>query len=211
MWIVVAAWIAASLVFSSFFMKTMIPLRVIAIASNVAFIIYGLLGLTYGVFGRVYPILILHSCLLPLNVLRLRQVTALIAAVHEASEQEALRALIPYMTSEHRRSGDVLFRRGDPANRLYLVQRGSVAFPEIDKRVSTGSVFGEVGLFAPKHVRSATAVCEEECRLATISGDKALELYYQDPRFGLFLIRLISGYALQNPGLDDPAATPAHA
>ena len=26
---------------------------------------YALLGLNYGVFGRLYPILILHSCLLP--------------------------------------------------------------------------------------------------------------------------------------------------
>ena len=70
--IVIAAWIAALLVFSSFFMKTMIPLRVVAIASNVAFISYALLGLEYGIFGRVYPILVLHSALFPLNVVRLR-------------------------------------------------------------------------------------------------------------------------------------------
>jgi DNA-binding transcriptional ArsR family regulator len=33
MWIVVAAWVAATLVFCSFFMKTMIPLRIVAIES----------------------------------------------------------------------------------------------------------------------------------------------------------------------------------
>jgi hypothetical protein len=65
MWIVVAAWIAAFLVFSSFFMKTIVPLRIVAMVSNVAFILYALLGLAYGVFGRVYPILVLHSLLLP--------------------------------------------------------------------------------------------------------------------------------------------------
>src|ERR671931_2872236 len=79
MWIVVAAWLAAFLVFSSFFMKTIIPLRIVAMVSNVAFITYALLGLTYGVFGRLYPILVLHASLLPLNVLRLRQVTTLIS------------------------------------------------------------------------------------------------------------------------------------
>jgi CRP/FNR family transcriptional regulator, cyclic AMP receptor protein len=129
MWIVVAAWVAAALVFSSFFMKTMIPLRIVAIASNVGFIAYALLGLTYGVFGRVYPILILHSCLLPLNVHRLRQVKALIAHVHEASDHEVLQALIPYMNTELRPRGDVLFRQGDPADRLYLIQTGRVVFP----------------------------------------------------------------------------------
>jgi hypothetical protein len=209
MWIVVAAWVAASLVFSSFFMKTMIPLRMVAIASNVGFITYALLGLAYGVFGRVYPILILHSCLLPLNVLRLREAKALVAAVRRASDHDALQALIPYMNSELRHRGDVLFRRGDAADRLYLIQAGRVVFPEIGKHVAAGEVFGEVGLFAPHHVRSLTALCEEDCRLATLSGEKALQLYYQNPEFGFFLIRLISGYALQDPSLRDPAATSA--
>jgi hypothetical protein len=34
----------------------------------------------------------------------------------------------------------------------------------------------------------------DDCRLATITDDKVLELYYQNPKFGLFLIRLVSGY-----------------
>lgn len=33
----IAAWVASLLVFSTFFMKTMIPLRVVGIASNVDF------------------------------------------------------------------------------------------------------------------------------------------------------------------------------
>jgi hypothetical protein len=60
-WLIVAGWVAAVLVFSAFFMRTMIPLRIVAIASNVAFIAYALLGLRYGVFDRLYPILALHS------------------------------------------------------------------------------------------------------------------------------------------------------
>ena len=55
--IVIAGWVSAILVFSSFFMKTMIPLRMVAICSNISFISYALLGLEFGVFGRVYPIL----------------------------------------------------------------------------------------------------------------------------------------------------------
>jgi CRP/FNR family transcriptional regulator, cyclic AMP receptor protein len=67
MWLLIAGWISAALVFSTFFMKTMIPLRLIGIASNVAFMSYALLGLQYGVFGQLYPILVLHAGLLPLN------------------------------------------------------------------------------------------------------------------------------------------------
>lgn len=196
MWIVTAAWVAAALVFSSFFMQTMIPLRLVAIVSNVAFIGYGLLGLVYGVFGRVYPILVLHSCLLPLNLVRLRQLKRLNAAVQSTTDDEVLRSLVPYMKSEQHPPG-TLFRQGDAADRLYLLQEGSIVFPEIEKRVGAGDVFGEVGLFAPQGVRTLTAVCEQPCRFWTISRDRVLELYYQNPRFGFFLIRLVSGLVFE--------------
>ena len=193
MWIIVAGWVAAVLVFSAFFMRTMIPLRIVAIASNVAFIAYALLGLRYGVFDRLYPILVLHSALLPLNLIRLRELKRMIASVRATNADEAIQALIPYMKLEQSQEGDVVFRRGDPANKLYVVQHGNVRLRETGKRISAGGVFGEVGLFAPHGVRSLTAICDDDCRLATISADKVLELYYQNPRFGFFLIRLISG------------------
>lgn len=196
MWILAAAWLAALLVFASFFMKTMIPLRVVAIGSNVAFISYALLGLRYGVFGRVYPILVLHSCLLPLNVVRLSQIRRLVAEVDDATDEDVFRALLPYMRSESHRGSTVLFSQGDPADRLYLVQSGTVGFVETNTCAREGDVFGEVGLFAPHGQRTLTAVCEDDCRLAVIGRDKVLELYYQDPKFGFFLIRLVAGRLL---------------
>jgi CRP/FNR family transcriptional regulator, cyclic AMP receptor protein len=204
MWIVVAAWVASILVFSAFFMKTMIPLRIVAITSNAAFIAYALLGLHYGVFGRVYPILVLHACLLPLNVRRLHELRRLVTAVREMSDADTLEALVPYMKSEQHAEGDVLFKAGDPPDKLYLIQSGRVVFPELDKRLSAGELFGEVGLFAPQKVRTVTAICADDCRLATITGDKVLELYYQNPSFGLFLIRLVSGYIRQSREIGEP-------
>jgi uncharacterized protein YjiS (DUF1127 family) len=62
-------YIAASLVFAAFCAKRMVPLRMLAIASNIGFISYGsLLGL--------WPIVLLHSFMLPINVLRLHQASA---------------------------------------------------------------------------------------------------------------------------------------
>jgi CRP/FNR family transcriptional regulator, cyclic AMP receptor protein len=204
MWLVIAAWVASVLVFSTFFMKTMIPLRVVGIASNVAFMSYALLGLVYDVFGRLYPILVLHACLLPLNVIRLRQVRGLIRAVRSASDDDAVRALVPYMKAESHAAGDVLFRRGDRAEKLYMIQRGGVFFPEIGKNVAAGAVFGEVGLIAASGTRSLTAVCQDDCQLSTITKEKALELYYQNPTFGMFLLRLVSGYALDDAVVGAP-------
>ena len=59
-------YLAASLVFVTFCTKRMVPLRALAIASNIAFIGYSYLGV-------LWPILILHTAMLPLNIHRLRQ------------------------------------------------------------------------------------------------------------------------------------------
>src|SRR5215211_1994785 len=160
MLIVIAGWLSAVLVFSSFFMKTMIPLRTVAVCSNIAFITYALLGLKYGVFGRVYPILVLHAALLPLNLVRLRQLKELLRSVREATEDETIRSLVPYMQTDTHAAGELLFDKGDPADRLYIVEHGRVRFPEIGRVISDGEVFGEVGLFAPNKVRTLSALCD---------------------------------------------------
>lgn len=57
---------ASALVLLTFVMTEMRPLRLTAILSNIAFI-------SYGVLHGLPPILCLHLVLLPLNVMRLRQ------------------------------------------------------------------------------------------------------------------------------------------
>jgi CRP/FNR family transcriptional regulator, cyclic AMP receptor protein len=57
---------AASMVFVAFGMKDMIPLRIVAMLSNLAFVVYRL-GL------HLAPVWLLHAVLLPLNGWRLAQ------------------------------------------------------------------------------------------------------------------------------------------
>jgi hypothetical protein len=59
-------YVAAGLVFATFCAQQMALLRALAIASNVAFIGYGFLD-------GLWPILILHSAMLPINIRRYRQ------------------------------------------------------------------------------------------------------------------------------------------
>jgi len=60
----VAGYIAFALVFSAFYMKDMVSLRVLAICSNVAFLVFASTM-------HLVPVIILHAALLPLNVWRL--------------------------------------------------------------------------------------------------------------------------------------------
>jgi hypothetical protein len=57
---------AAFAVLASFCMTTIVSLRSVAIASNVLFIIYGMLG-------HIYPVFFLHITLLPINLIKLYQ------------------------------------------------------------------------------------------------------------------------------------------
>ena len=193
-WIELSGYVASALVFLTFYMKTMIPLRVVGIVSNVAF-------MTYGLGGRLYPVLTLHAILLPLNCLRLLQMRALIRKVRAASQGDlSMEWLVPMVRRRQCARGDVLFRRGDPAKEFYLVFSGSVRLLDLEVEIGPGKVLGEIGLFAPTHQRMDTAVCETEVELGVMATEKVLELYHQDRRFGFYLIRLVSQRLLEDYG-----------
>jgi ABC-type glycerol-3-phosphate transport system permease component len=59
-------WLASGLVFATFCAKRMLPLRALAITSNLAFI-------SYGYTEALWPIVVLHAAMLPMNVIRFRE------------------------------------------------------------------------------------------------------------------------------------------
>ena len=63
-WVDLAGYIASSLVFLTFYMRGMVMLRLLALCSNVAFLVYAFTL-------HLAPIAILHSALIPVNVSRL--------------------------------------------------------------------------------------------------------------------------------------------
>jgi hypothetical protein len=66
-WSDVFGFAAAFAVLASFCMTTIVSLRSVAIASNVLFIVYGMLG-------HIYPVFFLHITLLPINLIKLYQI-----------------------------------------------------------------------------------------------------------------------------------------
>ena len=63
----IVGFLASGMVLATFSMRSMLWLRVLALGSNVAFICYGLML-------ALWPILLLHLLLLPLNAMRLNQI-----------------------------------------------------------------------------------------------------------------------------------------
>ena len=191
-WVQAIGYVGSVLMFLTFFMKTMIPLRLTAIAANCVMI-------TYTSIAGIYPVLILQTCLLPLNVLRFIQMKRLITRVKAAARGDfKIEPLLPFMKHETRKDGDVLFKTGDRGDRMYFLQKGRVRLKEIDKMLKDGDVFGEIGLLSADKERTATAVCEGECDLYSVTQDVVLQLFYQKPEFSFFLGRLVTKRLLDN-------------
>ena len=185
---------ASSAVLATFCMKTMRPLRSLAVVSNVLFAAYGFLD-------GIYPVLILHIILFPINLLRLVQVQRLTRHVATAAASGlSMAELLPFMHRHTVRAGETVFRKGDFADGMHYIGSGRVEIMEIGVALGTGEVFGEIGLFAPDQRRTATVVATTDCELYVLSEAKARELYFQDPGFAFAVLRIITGRLLENAG-----------
>lgn len=181
----IVGFLAAFLMFSTFYMKNMVPLRIVGIASNITFIIYT-------VNAEIWPVFTLHVVLLPMNCLRLVQMLRLIRQVRRASEEDmSFEFMIPHMRKESFKQGDIIFHRGDRAEKIYLLRRGHLMVDELDVAIRPGELFGEMGVFAHEQVRSATLRCKTDAELLSMTDKQIRQLYYQNPDFGFYLIQLL--------------------
>jgi hypothetical protein len=191
-WIEASGYLASALVLATFCMKTMIPLRGAAICSNVAFIVYGL-------YEEIYPVLVLHSILLPLNCWRAVQMMRLIRRVEAASKGDlATDWLRPFMKEAHLKAGQIVFNKGDNADRVYMIIAGEVHLEQIDHTLRSGDLFGEIGLFSADHQRTQTARALTAVDLLWISEGDLAQICYQNPGMAFYFLRLTTNRLIAN-------------
>ena len=92
------------------------------------------------------------------------------------------------------KAGDVIFRQGDPAQELFIVQSGEVEIRLGNRVLETlpqYSIFGEMALIdtAP---RSATAIAASDAKLAPVSEKQFLFLISNTPYFALNVMRVMA-------------------
>ncbi len=189
---VILGFFAGALYIAAHYMKTMVPLRLAEIASNVLFVIYGLMYPSW-------PTLALYGLLIPLNGLRLYEMLELIKKVREAADHNlSIDWLKPYMHKRTFMKGHILFHKDDPAEEMYYVVSGRCHVKEIDIEIKPGQLLGELGFITPERKRTQTVECLEEVHMLVITYDKVSELYFQNPSFGFYFLKLTSERLLQN-------------
>jgi CRP-like cAMP-binding protein len=188
----IIGFIGAALMVVSLAMKTMIPLRAVGIISSIFQIAFALLA-------GITPMLIQHSVLLPMNAYRLYEQTMLVRRVRKASNEGlSMDWLMPYMTKRQVHTGQILFRKGQPATEMFIVSSDRLRLSEIAVDVLPGGVVGELGLLAPNQQRTQTLECVEDAEILQIGYDRIKSIYFQNPSFGFYLLRLTSARLFQN-------------
>jgi CRP/FNR family cyclic AMP-dependent transcriptional regulator len=193
-WVDVAGYLGAAFTVATFSMKTMLRLRIAGLAANAAFIVYGLLG-------QVYPVLFLHLVLLPLNLLRLRELLRIVQGMRKASAGGfSVEWIRPFARYRRLAAGELLFHRGDHAEAAMFVLNGRLRAQEAGTTMGPGDVLGELGLITQDHRRTQSVVCETEAELLVVGYEELRTLYFQNPAFGFFFLELAARRLLRDAG-----------
>jgi len=178
---------------ASQFQKAMISLRVLALASNVLYLIYSPLHTDFEMTQLlVMPTFLVNLILLPINAKRLIEIIRLTKQVEQATvESPVTEWLLPHMHLRKHKAGEVLFRKGDVADEIVYVASGKLKLQGTDHFIGPGELIGEIGLFSAEKVRTMTVVCDTDCELYQMTDAQIYRLYYQNPKLGFFFMRLI--------------------
>jgi uncharacterized protein (DUF697 family)/CRP-like cAMP-binding protein len=188
----ICALIGAAFFVATLLTRTMVPLRVFGIVSALFFMAFGALAHDIKTF-------LLYLLLLPINVIRLYQMITLVKKARSAMQGDtSMEWLKPFMTQRKYRRGDVLFNKGDAAKEMFLTVTGKFLVAEIGVELPPGRLMGELGFLTPDNRRTATVRCTEAGQVLTITYEKLLELYFQNPQFGYYFLVLTSQRLLQN-------------
>ena len=172
--------------------KTMVPLRILAIIAN-CFLI------TVFAVSHGWVPMAMQAVALPMNAFRLYQMIVLIRNVREAIRAKpSLDWLKPFMSERHFRKGDLLFAKGEEAQEMFYTMSGRYVLVEPNIEIESGHVVGELAMLAPDNRRTATLECIEEGQALSITYEQVEELYYQNPKFGFYFLRLASARLFDN-------------
>jgi len=186
------ALIGAGFYAATLLMRTMVPLRVFGIISALFFMAYGALAGAMSTF-------FMYLLLLPINSWRLFQMRSLVRKARVAAQGDlSMDWLKPFMNRRIYRRGDVLFRKGQLANEMFLTVTGKFLVREIGVELPPGRLMGELGFVTPNNKRTQTVECIENGEVLAITYDRLLEIYFDNPEFGYFFLRLASDRLLQN-------------
>jgi hypothetical protein len=184
--------LASVFVVATYSTKTMVPLRIFGILTNLILIVSSIGSHQFGT-------MLLHMFLLPLNSYRLYQMLILIKGVKSSLNQDLnMDWLKPFMTKSQCKKGDILFAKNAIADAMYYTVSGRYRLTELGIDIGPGQLIGELGMLAPSNRRTASFECIEDGILLSVTYSQVEELYYQNPSFGFYFLRISTARLFDN-------------
>jgi hypothetical protein len=187
-----ASLFASVFVVATLSMRTMIPLRVFGILTNIVLI-------STAIPSRNYLVILVQSVVLVLNSYRLHQMLQLVRDVKKSVNSDlSMEWLKPFMTERKCAAGDVLFYKDEKAEDMFYIVSGRFKLVESGIELPVGAIVGEFGMLSPSNLRTQTLECVESGLVLSVTYTKVEELYVQNPAFGFYFLRLFSSRLFQN-------------
>jgi hypothetical protein len=184
--------VASVFVVATYTMRTMIPLRIFGMLTNVILI-------ATAIPSHNYLQLVLHGFLLPMNAYRLHQMLQLVRDVKKSVNSDlSMEWLKPFMTERKCATGEVLFYKDEKADSMLYIVSGRFRLVESGIEFPVGAIVGELGMLSPSNMRTQTLECIEAGVVLSVSYTQVEELYVQNPAFGFYFLRLSSARLFQN-------------
>jgi len=173
-------------------MRTMIPLRVFGILTNLVLI-------ATAIPSRNYLVIVVQTLVLVLNSYRLHQMLQLVRDVRKSVNSDlSMDWLKPFMTERQCKAGEVLFYKDEKAEDMLYIVSGRFRLVESGIELPVGAIVGEFGMLSPSNKRTQTLECLEPGLILSVSYGKVEELYVQNPAFGFYFLRLVSARLFEN-------------
>src|SRR5262249_34446857 len=173
-------------------MRTMIPLRLFSILTNLVLI-------ATAIPAHNYVLILVQTLMLVLNSYRLREMLQLVKDVKRSvSSDLSMEWLKPFMTERKCKAGEVLFYKDEKAEDMLYIVSGRFRLVESGIELPVGAIVGELGMLSPSNVRTQTLECLEGGVILSVSYSQVEQLYVQNPAFGFYFLRLTSARLFQN-------------
>jgi hypothetical protein len=173
-------------------MRTMIPLRVFGILTNLVLIATAIPAHNYLVIG-------VQTVVLALNGYRLHQMLQLVRDVRKSVNSDlSMDWLKPFMAERRYKAGEVLYYKDEKAEDMAYIVSGRFRLVESGIELPVGAIVGELGMLSPSKTRTQTLECIEPGVVLSVAYNKVEELYVQNPAFGFYFLRLSSARLFQN-------------
>jgi signal-transduction protein with cAMP-binding, CBS, and nucleotidyltransferase domain len=173
-------------------MRTMIPLRLFSILTNLVLI-------ATAIPTHNYVLILVQTLMLVLNSYRLHQMLQLVRDVKRSvSSNFSMDWLKPFMTERKCNAGEMLFYKDEKADSMFYIVSGRYRLVESGIEVPVGAITGEFGMLSPSNVRTQSLECIEPGVILSVTYDQVEQLYVQNPAFGFYFLKLMTARLFQN-------------